>query len=274
MPELPEVETVAAGLRAGAVGLRIKAARCRLPKLLRATRPGELQTLAGARISAVRRRGKILIIEAEDRALLFHLKMTGQFLWARPESPPDKHTHFILTFAVPAAELRFRDVRKFGFLRCLPCAEVETCDEIGRLGPEPLEVTRADFAERLGARKGRLKSVLLDQTVLAGIGNIYADEALHAAGLHPLTPANRLNPAETERLRSALRRILRSAIAAGGSSIRDYRGVGGEIGDFQTRHKVYGRTGESCRRCGGTIRRIVVGSRATFYCPKCQRKKY
>ena len=274
MPELPEVETIAAGLRAGIVGREIKAARCRLPKLLRGTRPEALEALAGTRISSVRRRGKILIVEAPPRALLFHLKMTGQFSWARSGRPSDKHTHFVLSFAGAAEELRFRDVRKFGFLRCLPCGEVDTCDEVGRLGPEPLEITLTEFAARLGARKGRLKSVLLDQRVLAGVGNIYADETLHAAGLHPLTAANRLNAAERKQLWSALRRILKAAIAAGGSSIRDYRGVEGELGDFQTRHKVYGRAGVTCRRCGGTIRRIVVGGRATFYCPSCQHKKY
>ena len=273
MPELPEVETVAAGLRAGAVGLKIARAVCRLPKLLRETRPEDLSALSGSRISAVRRRGKVLIVEAEAQALLFHLKMTGQFSWARPDEPPDKHTHFILAFADAAEELRFRDVRKFGFLRCLPCAEVDSSPEVGRLGPEPLEISAEEFAVRLTARKGRLKSVLLDQRVLAGVGNIYADEALHAAALHPLTSANRLNPAELARLRTALRRILKAAIAAGGSSVRDYRSVDGEIGDFQTRHKAYGRAGEKCRRCGGTIRRIVVGSRATFFCPSCQRKK-
>jgi len=273
MPELPEVETVAAGLRAGAVGLKIKAAVCRLPKLLRETAPEDLQALSGLRISAVRRRGKVLIIEAEERALLFHLKMTGQFSWAAPEAAPDKHTHFILSFENAAEDLRFRDVRKFGFLRCLPLAGVDDCPEVGGLGPEPLEISEAEFAVRIKARKGRLKSVLLDQRVLAGVGNIYADEAIHAAALHPLTAASRLSPAELVRLRTALRRILKAAIAAGGSSVRDYRSVDGEIGDFQTRHKVYGRAGERCRRCGGTIRRIVVGSRSTFYCPKCQRRK-
>ena len=270
MPELPEVETVAAGLRAAITGRRIREARCRLPKLLRETRSEDLKALAGCRISGVRRRGKVLIIEAESRALLFHLKMTGQFLWIRSDEPADKHTHFILAFDDTTEELRFRDVRKFGFLRCLPCGDVEKSDEVGRLGPEPLEIAPAEFAARLASRKGRLKSVLLDQTFLAGVGNIYADESLHAAGLHPLTAACRLNPREAKRLWSSLRRILKAAIAAGGSSIRDYRGVGGEIGDFQTRHRVYGRAGEPCRRCGGTIRRIVVGGRSTFYCPKCQ----
>ncbi|MBN1938626.1 MAG: bifunctional DNA-formamidopyrimidine glycosylase/DNA-(apurinic or apyrimidinic site) lyase, partial [Candidatus Aminicenantes bacterium] len=226
------------------------------------------------RITGVRRRGKVLIVEAEERALLFHLKMTGQFLWARPEHPPDAHTHFILSFADAGEELRFRDIRKFGFLRCLPCVDVASCPEVGGLGPEPLEITDAGFAARFRARKGRLKSVLLDQRVLAGVGNIYADESLHAAALHPLTPANRLSPAELERLRTALRRILKAAIAAGGSSVRDYRSVDGGIGDFQTRHNVYGRAGEKCRRCGGTVKRIVVGGRSTFFCPSCQRKKF
>jgi formamidopyrimidine-DNA glycosylase len=273
MPELPEVETVAAGLRVGAVGLKIAAAECRLPKLLRETRPEDLAALAGSRITAVRRRGKVLIVEAEERALLFHLKMTGQFLWAMPRNPPDKHTHLILSFDDTAEELRFRDVRKFGFLRCLSRADVASSPEVGRLGPEPLEISAGEFAARVGIRKGRLKSVLLDQRVLAGVGNIYADEAIHAAALHPLTSANRLSPVELRRLRTALRRILKAAIAAGGSSVRDYRSVDGEIGDFQTRHRVYGRSGEKCRRCGGTIKRIVVGGRSTFFCPACQRRK-
>ena len=273
MPELPEVETIAAGLRAVIAGRTIRDARCLLPKLLRETRPDDLAPLAGSRISGVRRRGKILIIEAESRALLVHLKMTGRFLWVRADEPLDDHTHFILAFDDAAEELRFRDVRKFGFLRCLPSGEVDACDEVARLGPEPLEIGPEEFAARLAARKGRLKSVLLDQRVLAGVGNIYADESLHAAGLHPLTAAARLAPGESRRLRSALRRILKAAIAAGGSSIRDYRGVGGEIGGFQTRHRVYGREGKACRRCGGTIRRIVVGGRSTFYCPKCQPEK-
>ncbi|MBM3295869.1 MAG: bifunctional DNA-formamidopyrimidine glycosylase/DNA-(apurinic or apyrimidinic site) lyase [Candidatus Aminicenantes bacterium] len=273
MPELPEVETIAAGLRAGALGLTIKAAVCRLPKLLRETRPEDLAALAGSRVSAVRRRGKVLIMEAEGRALLFHLKMTGRFFWAGPGQTPDKHTHFILAFADAEEALCFRDVRKFGFLRCLPCSEVEAAPEVVALGPEPLEISDTEFAARLAARKGRLKSVLLDQRVLAGVGNIYADEALHAAALHPRTPANRLSAEELGRLRTALRRILKAAIAAGGSSVRDYRSVDGGIGDFQTRHKVYGRKGEACRRCGGTIRRIVVGGRAAFYCPRCQRRR-
>jgi formamidopyrimidine-DNA glycosylase len=153
MPELPEVETVAAGLRAAVAGRRIRGVCCRLPKLLRETRPEDLAALAGRRITAVRRRGKILIIEAESWALLIHLKMTGQFLWVRSDDPADKHTHFILAFDDAARELRFRDVRKFGFLRCLPCGEVGASDEIGRLGPEPLEIGPEEFAERLARGK-------------------------------------------------------------------------------------------------------------------------
>ncbi|MCC7296306.1 MAG: bifunctional DNA-formamidopyrimidine glycosylase/DNA-(apurinic or apyrimidinic site) lyase [Acidobacteria bacterium] len=273
MPELPEVETIAAALRSAIVGREVAAARCFLPKLLRATEPRDLDDLAGTRILAVRRRGKVLIIEAPPRALLFHLKMTGRFDWENAGRPLSKHTHFVLSFAGSDGELRFRDVRKFGFLRCLPRGEVEACDEIRRLGPEPLDIGPEEFAARLAARRGRLKSVLLDQRVLAGVGNIYADEALHAARLHPLTAAGRLRPDELRRLRASLRRVLAAAIAAGGSSIRDYRSIGGEIGGFQTRHKVYGREGKKCLRCGGRIRRIVVGGRATFYCPSCQREK-
>jgi formamidopyrimidine-DNA glycosylase len=274
MPELPEVESVAAGLRSRIVGRQISEVECSLAKLLRATAPEELRALRGTRITAVGRRGKILIIETETRTLLFHLKMTGQFLWLRPERPRDKHTHLVLSFSDAPEELRFRDVRKFGFMRCLPSGEVAACGEIARLGPEPLEISRKDFSARLAVRRGRMKSMLLDQRVLAGVGNIYADEALHAAGIHPRTPAACLSGAESSRLWSVLRRILKNAIRAGGSSVRDYRGVGGDLGDFQTRHRVYGRAGELCRRCRGTIRRIVVGGRSTFFCPDCQRRKH
>jgi formamidopyrimidine-DNA glycosylase len=273
MPELPEVETIAAGLRSRIAGLVVGRVRATLPKLLRATTSADLDALAGAAVTGVRRRGKILILECGDRALLFHLKMTGQFLWVRPDAPRDAHTHLVIGFAEAPAELRFRDVRKFGFLRCVAAEGVDACAEIRTLGPEPLEISRPAFEARLRGRRGRLKSLLLNQGFVAGIGNIYADEMLHSARLHPRTPAERLGPKERRRLWAAMRAVLRRAVAAGGSSVRDYRGVGGELGDFQSRHRVYGRAGEPCLRCGSPLRRIVLGGRSTFFCSRCQRRR-
>jgi formamidopyrimidine-DNA glycosylase len=273
MPELPEVETIAAGLRARIAGREIAEMRISLPKLLRATTPADLRALEGAAVTAVRRRGKILILECGERALLFHLKMTGRFLWVGRDAPADAHTHLVIAFAGSDEELRFHDVRKFGFLRCVAKEGINACDEIRPLGPDPIEIDRPSFEARLSGRRGRLKSLLLNQRFLAGIGNIYADEMLFAARLHPRTAAERLRPEERRRLWASMRAVLRRAVAAGGSSIRDYRGVGGEVGDFQTRHRVYGRSGQPCRRCGASVRRIVLGGRSTFFCPVCQRRR-
>lgn len=274
MPELPEVETIAAGLRRRAVGLVIDDARLFLPKLLRSGTDSGLAPLRGRRISAVGRRGKHLIVSCEGGlSMVFHLKMTGQFLWEDPRSPRDRHTHLLFRFRNGSRELRFRDVRKFGFLRCLETASLGSCAELAALGPEPLEIGRRDFARRIAGRRGRLKSLLLNQSFLAGIGNIYADEILHRSRLHPLTRAETLRPEETAKLWSAMGAILRRAVEAGGSSIRDYKDDAGEEGSFQLAHRVYGREGRPCRRCGTAVVRIVVGGRASFFCPRCQKRR-
>ncbi len=273
MPELPEVETIAAGLRLRAVGLVIDDIALFLPKLLRGGTEADLAAFRGRKITSVGRRGKHLIISCRGgRFLVFHLKMTGQFLWGDSGSGRDKHTHLLLRFRNDPRELRFRDVRKFGFLRCLEGDPAVACPELRRLGPEPFEIGRDEFARRIAARRGRLKSLLLDQSFLAGIGNIYADEILHRSRLHPLKRADRLTAAESGKLWSATRAILSRAVAAGGSSIRDYKDDAGAEGGFQLAHRVYGRAGRPCRRCGAAVVRIVVGGRATFYCPGCQRR--
>lgn len=287
MPELPEVESVARSLRRRVLGLRIATVRA-FPPRTAASRPGRsgwgggraarsaasapLSALAGRTIDAVRRRGKVLVLECGDLALLFHLKMSGRFLWSRPGRPRGHHVHLVLGFRDPDRELYFEDVRKFGLVRCRPLGRLAACPEIRGLGPEPLEIEADAFAARLKARRGRIKSVLLDQSFLAGVGNIYADEALFRAGIHPLAPAFRLSRVRAERLRDALRDVLGEAIAAGGSSVRDYRDADGELGSFQERHLVYGKEGEPCPRCGGPIRRAVIGGRSSHSCPRCQRK--
>jgi formamidopyrimidine-DNA glycosylase len=216
----------------------------------------------------------MLLLECEGaRTLVFHLKMTGQFLFAAAGTPRDTHVRLAVRFEDGPDELRFRDVRKFGFLLCLAGEPEAACGELASLGPEPLEVGLPEFAAILGSSRARVKSVLLDQTRLAGVGNIYADETLFEARVHPERPASSLRPDAVERLYRAMRRILAAAVAAGGSTLSDagYRDADGNAGDFQFEHKVYGRTGEPCSACGAPIRRAVVGGRSSHFCPKCQR---
>ncbi len=274
MPELPEVETIVAGLRPKLTGLVIQDIQVLLPSLLRKDRTFRLQRLRGKRIESVRRRGKMILVECQDRLfLIFHLKMTGRLLWTSRRTRADKHTHLVVSFRGRTDELRFRDVRKFGFLRCLEASDPLECRELRDLGPEPLDLDLESFVHLFRGRKGRLKSLLLDQTFLAGIGNIYADEILFEAELHPLTPAGSLTRKQKEKLWAAMGRVLRRAIAAGGSSIRDFKDANGAEGHFQQEHRVYGRASLPCPRCGTKIRRMKIGGRASSFCPRCQRKR-
>ena len=270
MPELPEVETIVRALEPRLRGAEIGRIRVLFPPLLRRTSTRALRGLEGKKILSLGRRGKLALIHCEGgRTLVFHLKMTGQFLFVRPESPPDKHTRLIIPLAGRDHDLRFRDVRKFGFLCCV--GPSSPAPEISGLGPEPLEIDFRAFAGRIAARRGALKGILLDQKVVAGIGNIYADEILFRAGFHPLASGAMLGDQELRTLWRSMRAILRLAIARKGSSIRDYTDPDGTPGDFQELHRVYGREGEKCVRCGTPIRRIRVAGRSTFFCPCCQK---
>jgi formamidopyrimidine-DNA glycosylase len=275
MPELPEVETIARSLAPRVVGRTIAGLDLIFKPLLRTGgRPG-LDALRGRRVLGVRRRGKMLLIGIEGgRTLVFHLKMTGQFLFAKAGAARDKHVRLVIRFEDGKDEMRFRDVRKFGFLLCLEGEPEAACGELSGLGPEPLELALEGFASILGARRGRVKSVLLDQTRIAGIGNIYADETLFDARVHPETPASSLRAEAVERLHRSMRKILASAVEAGGSTLADagYRDADGNPGDFQLSHRVYDRTGKPCLVCGTAIRMTRVGGRSSHFCPNCQRK--
>ena len=276
MPELPEVETIARSLEPRVKGRAIAAVELLYRPLLRTGGRRALEALRGRRILRVRRRGKMLLIECEGaRTLVFHLKMTGQFLFAEQGAPRDKHVRLVIRFEDGRDEVRFRDVRKFGFLLCLEGEPERACGELAGLGPEPLEVGLEDFRSILKARKGRVKSLLLDQTRIAGVGNIYADETLFEARIHPETPASSLKPGEVERLYLSMRKILASAVEAGGSTLADagYRDADGNAGDFQFFHKVYDRKGEPCLACATPVAMKRVGGRSSHFCPKCQRKR-
>jgi formamidopyrimidine-DNA glycosylase len=274
MPELPEVETIARTLTPAVRGRVIAGVELLYRPLLRTGSRKGLDALRGRRVLGVSRRGKMLLIACEGgRTLVFHLKMTGQFSFAATGEARDKHTRLVVRFEAGANELVFRDVRKFGFLLCLEGDPMAACGELACLGPEPLEVGLAEFAALLARRKGRVKSLLLDQTVIAGIGNIYADEMLFDARIHPEAPASSLGKKAVERLYDAMKMILALAIAEKGSTLQDYRDAEGKAGNFQFFHKVYDRKGEPCVVCGSPVRMKRIGGRSSHFCPQCQRKK-
>jgi formamidopyrimidine-DNA glycosylase len=270
VPELPEVETVARDLRPLITGATIVDAETRWARTLRGLTPEAFADgVAGRRIEGVSRRGKQVVVSLDrDAFLTIHLKMTGQLFVVRQDTPDDPYVRLVLQLE-DGREIRFRDIRKFGRVGLYLAADD---DPFATTGPEPLadSFTVAAFRRRVRGRKGRLKPLLLDQSFIAGVGNIYADEALWAARLHPLRTARTLRPPDERRLWLDLRRILAEAVIRRGSSIDDYTAPEGD-GEMQEHLRVYQRAGEPCLRCGRPIRRIVVGGRATHFCSWCQR---
>ena len=270
MPELPEVETVVRDLRPLLVGrtfVRIEAGR----KALRRKWSRSWQTqLVGRHVNAVERRGKWILIDLGSEWLCVHLGMTGQFTVTN--GPRETHTHIVFTLD-DARELRFRDVRRFGSVTLYPSkAELDAFFADSDLGPEPFELDGDYFHQRLKGTQRSLKAFLLDQTVVAGVGNIYADEALFEARLHPTIRGVRVTKTQAVALRGAIVTVLQRAIEQRGSSIRDYIGGSGLKGTMQDEFRVYGRTGAPCIVCGTPITRIVLAQRSTHFCRKCQRK--
>lgn len=283
MPELPEVETVRRGLAPIVEGRRILAADIRRADLRRPFPPRLSERLTGARVLRLGRRSKYLLADlSTGETLIVHLGMSGRMLVSgvalgshhRDRATPELHDHVVLDFQ-GGARVTFNDARRFGLMDLVPTEDVADHPLLRGLGPEPLgnEFSAAYLADRLRGRRMPVKAALLDQGIVAGIGNIYASEALHRAGIAPTRPAGRIAPARIERLVTAVRDVLTEAIAAGGSSLRDHRQANGELGYFQHAFRVYDRAGERCPRpgCPGTIRRIVQSGRSTFHCPACQR---
>lgn len=273
MPELPEVETIARGVDARVRGERIVLAWFGSHREPFQTPPAEqAKGLEGRRFLSVHRTGKHIVCElgsngAIDAQWIVHLGMTGRLLVTTADAPVAPHTHARLTLS-SGAELRFVDPRRFGRLAFRDLARAAS---FAAPGAEPLRIGPGEFAALFRGRKLSIKAALLNQSLLAGVGNIYADESLFLAGLRPRRSAGRLTRAELERLRQSLRQVLRQAIRMGGSSVSDYVDAEGERGFFQLRHNVYLRTGEPCRRCQTPIRRILIAGRGTHYCPHCQR---
>ena len=274
MPELPEVETIRLALEPHLVGRRFEDVEIRDPRLVRPFEPTAVAAaLEGERVAALDRRGKYLIVRFESgRVLLIHLRMTGSLRHAAAGSLADDPHRRAVVKLDDGSDVAYRDVRRFGTWHLL---EPEEVDEYlaQRLGREPLDrtFTARRLAERLDRRRAPVKAALLDQRTVAGLGNIYVDEALWRAEVHPLRPAASLDADEIARLTKGIRDALRTAIARQGSSLRDYSTPDGRRGRMQERFRVYGREGEPCARCGTPIDKIRAGGRGTWYCPNCQR---
>jgi formamidopyrimidine-DNA glycosylase len=273
VPELPEVETVVRDLRPLLSGRRFRAVRRLTRRALRKPwRAAWAGALAGAKVEALRRRGKWIVIDLDGgRHLLLHLGMTGQLTVSDADAPVPDHTHLIFDLEGGARQLRFRDVRRFGSVTLFETgAALERFFESSGLGPEPFGLGADYWRGRLAATDRALKAVLLDQGVVAGVGNIYADESLFEARLHPARRACDLDDRAADRLRRAVATVLDRAIARRGSSIRNYVGGSGLQGGYQNEFRAYGRTGRPCSRCSAAIACVRLAGRATHFCPQCQ----
>jgi formamidopyrimidine-DNA glycosylase len=267
MPELPEVETTVRGLSRILKNRRIEQIEARRPDLRRAL-PHDLgQRLTGARVKALRRRAKYGLIDTDrGDTLVFHLGMSGH--WRIDPSEIGKHDHFIMV-TEEGHRLALNDARRFGSLDLVRTDELEEWPAIKALGPEPFELDARELKRRLTGRTAAIKLLLLDQRIVAGLGNIYVCEALYRAGISPKRAGKSISLARLERLVPAIRNVLSEAIEAGGSTLRDFTSPDGELGYFPKSFAVYDREGQPCS-CGGKVRRIVQGGRSTFYCPGCQ----
>lgn len=268
MPELPEVETTVRGLARVLEGRRIASVEARRPDLRHAMPVDLGQRLTGARVTGLRRRAKYGIIETDrGDSLVFHLGMSGH--WRIDPAEIGKHDHFIIT-ADDGRRLALNDARRFGSLDLVRTDELSAWPAFAALGPEPFALGARELRRRLAGRSAPIKLLLLDQRIVAGLGNIYVCEALHRAGIHPRRAGGSVSPARLERLIPAIQAVLGEAIAAGGSTLRDFASPDGTLGYFSKSFAVYDCEGRHCS-CGGTVRRFVQGGRSTFYCPRCQR---
>lgn len=287
MPELPEVETVRRGLNTLIIGRTVAAVEHDTPKGFPNATADVKQFLIGATVTDVRRRAKVLLIDLSTKySLVIHLKMTGQLVFTAPElrfgaghpneslvgKLPDRSTRVTFTFT-DGSHLYFNDQRKFGWVRLMPTLEVPTIDFMKKVGPEPLEAdfTAREFADRFKRRaRTSIKAALLDQTVVAGVGNIYADESLWGAKIHPKRLVSTITTKEFEKLYSELRSVMNMAIEKGGSTDKNYVNAEGKRGSYMDFARVFRREGKACPRCGTTIVKFKVAGRGTHICPHCQ----
>jgi formamidopyrimidine-DNA glycosylase len=268
MPELPEVETVVRTLRPHLTSRRIVRVELTRSDIVRPIGFDLVPHLLGRTVSSITRRGKRIVLSLDDSNRFYvHLGMTGRLTIEPLATPSRPHTHLVLDLSDCPGQLRFRDPRRFGGIFWLG-----NRDDDSAIGPEPLSMRLPQFSKRLRKTRRAIKNVLLDQSVLAGLGNIYADEALFEAGIHPQAIACVLTDRQIRRLSRAIKLTLRRALRHRGSTLRDYVDANGSAGAFQKLHRVYDRAGEPCRCCKTRIQRIVLGGRSAHFCPKCQRR--
>ncbi len=287
MPELPEVETIVRDLAGPLIGATIDRFDLRRRDVLRAG-ADRLTSLAGARITSVTRQGKRIVINAMHRdfsgtlranesipttRMVIHLGMSGRLSMAPAAAPLEPHTHLIVSLRGREAELRFRDPRRFGGIWLFSARRNDAeMPYVGALGPDALTISTRTLRAILQSDR-QIKAVLLDQQRIAGLGNIYADEALFRAGIHPVTPASQLAPESVAALARAIRAVLEAALRFGGTTLIDYRRPDGQAGSYAAHHRVYGREGKPCRRCGTRIVRMLAAGRSSHVCPSCQSKR-
>ncbi len=268
MPELPEVETTVRGLERVLKGRTIRRVEARRPDLRRAMPVDLGQRLTGARVTGLRRRAKYGLIDTDrGDTFIFHLGMSGR--WRIDPHEIEKHDHFLIE-TDDGRTLALNDPRRFGSLDLMPSSELPNWPPFLALGPEPLDLDGATLKARLAGRTAAIKLLLLDQRIVAGLGNIYVCEALYRARIGPRRAGGSVSAVRYARLAQTIREVLAEAIAAGGSTLRDFASPDGELGYFSKHFDVYGREGQQCA-CGGVVRRFVQGGRSTFYCPACQR---
>ncbi|MFC7393683.1 DNA-formamidopyrimidine glycosylase [Scopulibacillus cellulosilyticus] len=273
MPELPEVETVKETLKQLIIGKKIEDITVLWPNIIK--RPDDVRAfqteLKGQSIKDIKRRGKFLLFYLNKDVLVSHLRMEGKYSLQEEHVTIDKHTHVIFKFT-DQTELRYRDVRKFGTMHLFAKGEEFLYPPLSQLGPEPLgsDFTAEYLTDRLAKTDRAVKTALLDQTIVVGLGNIYVDEALFRACIHPLTKARTLNHKQIDNLTKCIRKTLNEAVEMGGSTIRTYLNSQGQMGMFQQKLNVYGRVGSPCPNCGHPIEKIKVGGRGTHFCHACQ----
>jgi len=274
MPELPEVETIILSLRPKVAGRRICLVEIFLEKVIKEPNPEQfIKDTTGQVIADLKRRGKYLLFGLEKNlVLVVHLRMTGQLVYAFPNTPRGRHTH-VLFCLDNGAELRFQDLRQFGTMHLVPEERLAKFRPLMILGPDALDpvLTRDLFKKRMKGKRGRIKKLLLDQTFVAGIGNIYADEILWQARIHPERPVDTLNSREQGKLYRAIKEILARAVEHRGTTLRDYVDGEGKPGGYQALLAVHGRENEPCPSCGSLIVRVKNGGRSSYYCPCCQK---
>ena len=269
MPELPEVETIVRDLKERVIGAGIQGVDFLNGSVWRNGKPLS-RSLIRKRITNIERMGKnILIHLSNNRTLVIHLKMTGRLTFEDSGTPRAKHTHFVIK--LDSGELRYNDVRRFGYLDLVESSKLDRVDYLAQLGPDPLLISESEFIRIIRSKRRIIKSLLLDQSIISGLGNIYTDEALFQAGIHPRRISSSLSRKRSGRLHQTIVEILKAAIEGRGSSVGDYVDGSGLPGFYQERHMAYGREGQPCFQCSRHIKREIIGSRSAHFCSRCQR---